>query len=220
MGRRTYTATCENPICGKTFESLRPGRRFCSVKCRANHPDFKAASAQRIKEGRKKVTYTRSGEERPCAECGKPMYFTPPQIKRGKKTCSRTCYRRYMAGRFDRAMGVSVTYKELHGYDEFLLQDKLPCLVEGCDWEGDNLSLHMNQAHGIKEEDFKRMAGFNLSTGVVSAPMAERLRQRGGEGCPGTLDQPRAVATKGRHEYYSRERKEHMRKAALLRKDK
>jgi hypothetical protein len=219
MARTTYSYLCENPACGKPFTSLKPDRHYCCMKCvAAASPSFKAAREAALVKARENYKpVARSGEERPCAHCGKPMYLKPSEIKRGKKTCNRTCYRGYMAARFDRAAAVSVTYRELQGYDEFLLQDKLPCLVEGCTWEGDNLSLHMNEAHGITEEDFKREAGFNLTTGVVSATMGRNLRARGNKGHEPSLDREKALKAPGRCEYVSRERLEHIRKSAALR---
>ena len=54
----------------------------------------------------------------------------------------------------------------------------LTCVVDGCDWKGKHLTLHMNQAHGVNAGEFKRAAGFNLSTGVIAKPLAESLRER------------------------------------------
>lgn len=62
-------------------------------------------------------------------------------------------------------------------YDEFLDREELACVVEGCDWKGKSLTLHMNQAHGVRADEFKRAAGFNLSTGVIAKPLAESLRE-------------------------------------------
>lgn len=219
MARRTYAAICQHCRC--EFESLKPDRKYCSLKCYAATPEFKARRDETLRAARAQYKpMSRTGETRPCAHCGTVMYLKPSEIKRGKKTCSRLCYRKHLAERFDRSISAPVTYAALHGYDEFLTQDKLPCLVDGCDWAGDNLSLHMNQTHGVTEEQFKRGAGFNLHTGVVSASMAENLKARGNRGNPQTLDQKRAVAAPGRCEYRSREAIEHMKKSALLRAKK
>jgi hypothetical protein len=213
-----YTATCQNKPCGKQFTSLKKDRKYCSMKCYASTPEFRARAASSVENANKHYRpKSRAGDTVLCAHCGKEMYRTLTQIKRKKKTCSLVCYRQYMAARFDRAVGVAISYKDLQGYDEFLLQDKLPCLVEGCDWEGHNLSLHMNLTHSIKEEDFKRMAGFNLSTGVVSASMADHLQARGNQGHPESLNYRQALDSPGRNLYRSKECREHMSKASLLR---
>ena len=63
-------------------------------------------------------------------------------------------------------------------FDEFLTSDVLPCLVEGCDWKGHHLSMHMNQTHGVTAENFKKLAGFNLGSGIVSAPLHQHYCER------------------------------------------
>lgn len=217
--RTVYSYTCGNPACGKPFSSIKPGRVYCSTRCVAAHsPAFRAARDAALAKARENYRpVSRSGEHRPCAHCGKPMYLKPSEIARGKKTCSRTCYRKYMAERFDRFAAAPVSYRALQGYDEFLMQERLPCLVDGCTWAGHNLSLHMNEAHGITADAFKRMAGFNLGTGVVSSLMRARLVARGTRGHIESLDPRRATAIPGRCDYISRERIEHAQKAAALR---
>lgn len=213
-----YTLICQNEACGKTFPSKKQDRKYCTLKCYAATPEFKARRDEALKKARANhKPVERSGETRPCLHCGKPIYLKPSDIKRGKKTCNRAHYRAYMAGRFDRAIAAPVTFKDMQGYDEFLTQEKLPCLVEGCNWAGDNLGLHMNQAHGITAEDFKRMAGFNLSTGLVSERMEANLVARGNRGTPRALNQRKAITSR-KFDYVAAERKEHAKKAALLRK--
>lgn len=60
----------------------------------------------------------------------------------------------------------------------FLDHDKIPCLVKGCNWIGDNLSLHVRQAHGIDSKKFKKLTGFNVSTGLVSRKTKTNLKKR------------------------------------------
>jgi len=101
-------------------------------------------------------------------------------------------------------------------YDEFMIQNELPCLIDGCDWVGKHLSVHVNEAHGIKAEDFKRAAGFNLSTGLVGLELHERLVERAIQ-----IDQlipfwdvsfpDRKISS-----YYSKEGREHHKKAMAL----
>lgn len=218
MARTIYTYTCKNQECGKEFTSLKPDRLYCSIKCRCTSPDFKAAAlANAVKAQAGRKGGTRKSEQLTCAnpECGKVFYVKPSEVKRGKKTCSRHCYRLWLAGRFDRAIAAPATFKEMQGFDEYLTQDNLPCLIEGCTWEGDNLGLHMNQTHGISADDFKRMAGFNLSTGLISPRLEAAFVARGNTGNERTLDQPRAVAAR-KFDYISKERIEHAKKSGIL----
>jgi len=119
-----------------------------------------------------------------------------------------------MESRFDRHIGHIESISELSNYDEFLSQKTLGCLIGGCEWKGHNLTLHMNLSHGIAEEEFKRAAGFNLSTGVVSASMHENLCSRGNTG--GFVDGVIARAAR-KFDYVSREAREHQQKSYELR---
>ena len=62
-------------------------------------------------------------------------------------------------------------------WDEFLAQESLPCIVDGCDWIGDNLSIHANHAHGITADELKESLGFNRHSGLISTATWERLHQ-------------------------------------------
>jgi len=119
-----------------------------------------------------------------------------------------------MEERFDRNIGAVETIEQLSNYDEFLSAEILNCLVDGCKWRGHNLSLHMNQTHGVKADDFKMAAGFNLSTGVVSASMQKNLVARVNQG--GKVDNSIAIDARN-FKYKSREGKEHLQKSIMLR---
>lgn len=200
--------------CNKEFESKK-AKKFCSMNCYTSSDSFKKMIARNMAAGREKGKGpARKGENRQCAVCGAQMYLTETNIKRNKKTCSRLCYRKFMSERFDRNIGSIETIKDMSNYDEFLTKHVLNCLVDGCAWTGHNLSLHMNQCHGIKAEDFKRKAGFNLSTGVVSATMQKNLCARGNKG--GHVDNSVAIAART-FTYKSKESREHMAKAIALR---
>lgn len=202
------------PQCNNQFESVRP-KKFCSRDCYVNSADFKAMIAKNMAAGREKGKGPkRQGEYRSCTVCEKQIYLTATAIKRNKKTCSRLCYRKYMSDRFDRHIGHVENIKDLSNYDEFLSQKTLKCLISGCSWEGHNLTLHMNLSHGIKEEEFKRAAGFNLTTGVVSSVMQENLIARGNMG---NRVYPEIARAARKFDYISRESKEHQAKACLLR---
>lgn len=208
-----FTLICGT--CKNEFSSKKDCKKFCSLKCYHSSEEFKAMIRRNMEEGRKKGKgKERSGAYGNCLECGKEIYKTHTNEKRNKNTCSRICYRKYMAERFDRNIGSIETIEQLSNYDEFLSEPILSCLVSGCGWTGHNLSLHMNQSHGIKAKDFKMAAGFNLSTGVVSATMQKNLVNRNNIG--GNVDNSIAIAAR-KFEYKSREGKEHIKKSIMFR---
>ena len=154
----------------------------------------------------------------PCLECGKDVYQKP---SRKRKYCGKICYRSYMAKRFDRWIANPESMSLPQCYDEFLDREELTCVVSGCDWEGVHLSTHMNQAHGIRANDFKRAAGFNLGTGVIARPLAEAFRDRSLRGIsllpfPGALELAQQALLDNPIRYRSLEGKEHAVKAHLL----
>jgi endogenous inhibitor of DNA gyrase (YacG/DUF329 family) len=159
---RTY-GPC--PTCGKYFES-RGRKTFCSLDCYLKSPLL----LERLKK-QQQLT----GEIIKCRECGKEIY----KKKSSKKLyCSTACYRKYMSKRFDRWIASPEVIALPQNYDEFLTAPELPCLIEGCGWHGNFLSLHMNFAHGISARDFKKMAGFNLTSGIVSLRLYELMCAR------------------------------------------
>ncbi len=173
--------------CGKRFRSLRTEKIYCNLECWVSSDQFKkqlevigqrgaervaekAASADRGEDvaGHPRVQYT-------CLECGKKWYGNP---RRRKKFCCHAHYRAYMAKRFDRWIANPEEIALPQAYDEFMSQEELPCLIEGCTWRGQHLGSHVNLAHGIPVEEFKRAAGFNLTTGLVSPDVQQRLTER------------------------------------------
>lgn len=206
--------TCET--CHDPFESTKP-RQFCSVKCKARSPRFAAQMLENLKKARAAYVPTpRKGEMRACRQCGEQFYLTRTMIKRGVKFCSRAHYRLWMADRFDRDIGAIDSIETMQNFDEFLSQDKLTCLIPGCNWMGDDLSLHANLAHGITADALKERAGFNKSTGLISAPMARRLEARGNKGTVSALEASRPNR-KGTKQDTRQEAVEHIRKAAAVR---
>ena len=83
-----------------------------------------------------------------------------------------------MAKRFDRWIASPKNMYSPQCYDEFMTQEELPCLIEGCDWVGVHLGLHVNQAHGIAARDFKRATGFNYGTGLVGIELHKIMSNR------------------------------------------
>lgn len=158
------------------------------------------------------------GETRPCAHCGKDFYLTRTMIKRKAKTCSRVCWRAWLAARFDRAIAHVEELENVSGYDEFLSGARLHCLVAGCEWFGHNLALHMNQSHGKCVEEVKAIAGFNKGTALVSATMARNLSLRNNGGSIESIAVAREHSRRsGCKQEVRQEAIEHMEKAAALR---
>ena len=170
--------------CGKEFFS-RTAKEYCTMDCYTKSEQFrkmiadnfeKAARPESIKARAQKQ---RRGENAPCMECGVEFYQKRARESRpAKRFCSKSCYRSYLAKRFDRWIANPEGIALPQCYDEFLEQEELECVVEGCNWRGKWLTLHLNQTHGIKADEFKRVAGFNKSTGVVALPLAQSLCQR------------------------------------------
>ena len=156
-----FSGICQE--CASPFESKYPDRKFCTMTCYVASSQFKEHVENNL--NRIPAIY------RPCMMCGK-------ENKDSKKFCNQRCYRSYMAGRFDRWVAAPQGIALPQGYDEFLDQIELHCLIDGCEWKGNALSNHVNFAHGIPAKEFKRAAGFNLKSGLVSADMAENLSNR------------------------------------------
>lgn len=207
--------------CGKEFFS-RTAKFYCSMDCYINSDQFKevvqaAHKKSMLPEVRAAVSAARKkGESVSCLECGEDVYQKP---SRRRKFCSTSCYRSYFAKRFDRWVANREGMALPECYDEFLDQESLPCLVDGCGWQGAHLSTHMNIAHGVPADEFKRAAGFNIGTGVIARPLAERLQQRpptgvavSGERKGGEL----SVPPTGPRGYVSAEAVEHLKKVRAL----
>lgn len=223
--------------CGKLYES-RVDKMFCSMDCYTkskqfldllaknrknillNAPELSERMKAQINETSKK------GRAVPCLECGAEFYQKPETKKRpAKKFCSTTCYRTYFSKRFDRWVANPEGMALPQCYDEFLDRYELECVVEGCHWKGKHLSLHINQAHGVKANEFKRAAGFNLSTGVIAKPLAETYRKRDAAGVAKYMDDADrttalALSQKARADmsihYRSLESREHAKKARAM----
>lgn len=167
--------------CGDSFQSRREAK-FCGVKCYTGSKQFTEMLAESRAKAMGPVSIARRAEQarrgqgKPCLECGVNVYAK--KSERSKKYCSTTCYRSYMAKRFDRHIANPESLSLPQGYDAFLDRQELPCLVADCGWSGRHLSLHMNYAHGIKADEIKRAAGFNKSTGLVCKPLAQALQGR------------------------------------------
>lgn len=168
--------TC--PTCGDVFPTSKD-RKFCSFKCYVGSTFFRE-----VREKQKKKA-EQARIKRECLNCGKTMSLTSSEAHgvknrakgrlQKKRYCSKLCSREYFANRFDRFIMSSSKLEVPASYDEFLVQETLPCLIDGCEWEGHSLSTHMNYEHGITADQFKALAGFNRKTGVISRSLSKTL---------------------------------------------
>jgi len=205
-------------VCGAMFKVRGTrARQFCSMRCYISSDEFKKNRLEASAKGTAASAARWSDWEPltiPCIECG--TVFRAKPVDR-RKYCSSMCYRKYMAKRFDRYIANPEKIALPQAYDEFLTKDTLHCLIEGCDWSGNHLSLHMNQAHGISARQFKKLAGFNLSSGIVSKPLHEALCERPIQGNAASLvgtfkDRP----MQPKERYISAEAREHSMKTRAL----
>jgi hypothetical protein len=211
--------------CGNEFFS-RTAKIYCSLNCYINSKQFKEMQGQYkpcSDEARAKVAESlKKGKDVPCLECGTEFYQKRASKARpSRKFCCMTCYRAYLAKRFDRWVANPEGLALPQCYDEFLDREELTCIISGCEWKGHHLSLHINQAHGVQANEFKRAAGFNLKTGVISKPLAQTLRKRENIGVAlnpdGTSYLLGQVALKNNPvQYRSLESKEHQKKARAM----
>ena len=218
-GKYTLRQCGPCPTCGLMFQS-RGDKKFCSLPCyvaSARFVDMQQRAAKLGTAARKRGAGTENltGEWVPCLECGTDVYRKPSEIST-RKYCSTSCYRKYMTKRFDRFIANPERIALPQNYDEFLTGDLLNCLVDDCGWKGHHLSLHMNQAHGITADQFKKMAGFNLGSGIISQPLRDTLEARPlrGVALPEYEHDTKPPQPNGR--YISREAMEHRHKIRAL----
>lgn len=176
----SYAGNCQR--CGMAFESRYAGRKYCSMKCYTSTTEFMERVRSQSKRANAAAVLKATGElPKPCIEieclnCGTRKILKPSRAH--EKFCNKRCYREYMALRFDRWIAAPQTIALPQGYDEFLSSEELPCLVDGCNWVGVHLGNHVNMAHGIPADEFKRAAGFNKRTGLVTPALSEQLSGR------------------------------------------
>ncbi len=198
------------PECGKHFES-RYVKTYCGMKCWVNSPAFKAQ--QKANNDKKKAEAAVRGE---CLQCGAEFFA---KASRKQKFCCKSHYRAYMAERFDRWIASPQAIALPQAYDEFLTLEELPCLIEGCDWHGRNLGQHLNFAHGIPANEFKKLAGFNKTTGLVTPDLSQSLASRphlAFASLPPGVGTKKGDPSAKRGQSPSLEAKEHLAKARVL----
>ena len=155
------------PTCGQMFES-RDRKIFCSMNCYHRSERFKEITAERAAQQRKL-------DPRACRQCGEAFTVKPSSRS---KFCSKDCSRKYFAERHDRWVANPEKIALPQAYDEFLSKDELPCIIDGCGWAGKHLANHVNLVHGITAAELKELAGFNRSTGLISATLSQALCER------------------------------------------
>ncbi len=171
------------PTCGQMFKKRVAGRVYCNAKCYRASPKFKehCEKIQKLTQTPEQIALraekAKTGQDRPCVGCGKMMYVKKHKL--GRNTyCTHVCYETYMSARFERVQDMPEFNDLPKDYDAFLAETELPCVVKGCVWKGKHLSLHVNLAHAVNADTLKRVLGFDLSEGIVSSDLSERLSQR------------------------------------------
>ena len=203
-----HRAICKT--CGKEFVSRIAGKIYCNMKCYWADPESK----DRLRKRNKKRAEGKTIEVK-CDYCGSPLERLGSSVAKARhRFCNHSHYRRYLADRFDRWIASPQAIALPQNYDEFLSQEELPCLVDGCDWVGQNLSYHMNITHGVPAREFKKMAGFNLGSGIVTPDVSDKMREAAlARGINGLVP---GVGGHERGDYESLEGREHAIKTRAL----
>lgn len=152
--------------CGKMFRAQGLNRRYCTMACYHASPECRQRlQEQSVAIGAAKVEQSGTAHlvGRLCVVCQKTISVK----NRHRDCCSRQCWRQYFAERFDRFVANPEAIALPQNFDEFLSQTELPCLVDGCDWVGVRLGQHVNFSHGITADQFRELAGFNKTSGLV-----------------------------------------------------
>lgn len=204
------------PTCHNMFTSKTPGKIYCSLKCYTTSDQFKKMSRENGKKQTPAALARRNSIT--CLECGVQFFAKPWQ--KNRKFCSVNHHRLYLSKRFDRWIASPQGLGLPQNYDEFMTQETLPCLIDGCNWAGKHLGNHVNLAHGVLANDFKRAAGFNLGTGLITSEVRNILSERSHihETRMGDFVDPvkKQIAIKAKRNYRSLEGAEHKKKAILL----
>lgn len=167
--------------CGVAYRSY-GAKKYCSMRCYQLSPECQ----QRLRTQARAILAKHlavagfDGNQRLqtlCLFCETLFFLKPSQIWK-KKYCSTQCYRAFMEERFDRWIANPESIALPQCYDEFLLQHELPCLIDGCEWVGEHLGTHVNLAHGLVAREFKKIAGFNVTTGLVTPRLSQALGSR------------------------------------------
>jgi hypothetical protein len=183
----SYRPTQENgpcPSCGKMFYAKNQEKKFCNLTCYSRHLADTSTLKCRGQKGAAavaaKAASVRAADPSTCMHCGRPLSESYRHLRKLKaaKFCNQSCYRSFMAERFDRWLANPETLALPQCYDEFLDREVLTCPIRGCTWSGQWLSAHVNRAHGFPAPDFKRAAGFCKGSAIITPSLAKTLRSR------------------------------------------
>lgn len=210
------------PTCEKTFRTRNPDKTYCTIRCYTKSDQFSEMKERNRLSINDRIRDRIGREPGPvnavCLCCEGTFVTRCISGVNVKKFCGDVCRRRYYSERFDRFVANPETIALPQCYDEFLTKESLPCLIEGCEWEGVKLAMHVNLVHGISAREFKKMAGFNITTGVVTPELHESMCRRAQNENFGDFrlaDPPRADPETV-DPYISLERIEHLRKGMSL----
>jgi len=207
-----YNIKCKT--CGKEMVSTYDGRKYCCLKCYMADPETKHRLEDMNLKKKKDAEVIKK-----CAYCGTVLHMKKSRESK-RNYCNKVCSRAYMSERFDRFVVSEMSLGKINNYDEFLSKEILPCPVDGCDWEGEWLSSHMNFEHGIKKDDFKKMMGFNIKSAIMTSGLHLQFLNKDTT----HLDQYKGKAIgnlkhKRKDNYYSSEASEHKSKEFALREN-
>lgn len=212
-GRNYGGYKCKCKTCGKEIIASYPDKKYCSMDCYMS--DEK--TMDRLKSYNDKK-HEEGSVDKECKNCGKEITVRKSRIGfSGNSFCSRSCYREYLSERFDRFIESNVSFENINNFDEFLTEDELSCPIDGCGWFGKHLGNHLNLSHGILSRDAKMAMGFNLSTGLCTRDVSEKLSNTAIETqnkydlCPPEYDRNFA-----KNKYISKERIDHAKKSIAI----
>lgn len=201
---------CKKEFAVTPSQAMGSGNRsnkFCSLSCYRKHPNKlrRGPYAPRV--------------ELTCLQCRNTFdVLASYEESHHPKFCNWACRRKYFSERFDRFIASPESVVAMQNFDEYLLQEDLPCLFEGCDWSGIRLGMHVNIVHGVPAQDFKAMVGFNRGTPLVGSQFLETIKGKpAGDHLPKTFPDS-TVETRGKYERRL-EHKQHLKKIWALKRE-
>ncbi len=99
-------------------------------------------------------------------------------FKRPNKYCSAACYHFAKKNKQKDREYTADDFISIENYQEFLNHTKLPCLLKECSWHGVSICLHMRATHGLNKREIKQLAGFNLTSGLITPKLRKTFEDR------------------------------------------
>lgn len=168
--------------CGEKFESTPcSAKKYCTQECYRASENFKNIRDNALEKAnlQNKQSHLEKIEEQSieCRFC-KTVFYRPPHSI-GAGFCSRECASKYyQTDEHANDARSSVVIKKPKNYKKFRESGEINCIVEGCGWFGHALSTHMRLAHGFTADEAKMAGGFNISEGLTSKDLREKLADR------------------------------------------